>query len=137
MMKKRCSVALLSLFVFFQTIEGQNNPVNRADYRLQALLTDQAVTIDGILDEGIWSMAEKTGPFHRITPTDTGYAKAQTEVMIAYDEDNIYMGIICYDPSRERDLQNRTAGTGALTRTIISLPQSILTTIRPMALPLG
>ncbi len=94
----RFSIALFILFGIFQTLEGQNNPVNRANYRLQALKTDQAVNIDGNLDEGIWSRAQKTGPFHRITPIDTGYAKAQTEVMVAYDEVNIYMGIICYDP---------------------------------------
>jgi hypothetical protein len=77
---------------------GQNTPVNRSDYRLKALKTDQSIKIDGILDEAIWSKAEKTSPFFRITPIDTGYAKAQTEVMVAYDENNIYMGIICYDP---------------------------------------
>ena len=88
-MKIRISVALLSLFVFFHTLEGQQTPVNRANYRLQALKTDQPVIIDGKLDEGIWSRAQKTGPFHRITPIDTGYARAQTDVMIAYDADNV------------------------------------------------
>ena len=97
-MKFKICISLLGLFAILHTIEGQQRPVNRADFRLQALLTDQPVMIDGFLDEGIWSRAQKTGPFHRITPTDTGYAKAQTEVMVAYDEDNIYMGIICYDP---------------------------------------
>lgn len=73
--------------------------MNRANYRLQALETDQPVTIDGILDELIWSQAEKTTPFYRITPIDTGFARAQTVVMVAYDAEFIYMGIICYDPT--------------------------------------
>ncbi|RLD69830.1 MAG: hydrolase, partial [Bacteroidetes bacterium] len=81
---------------------GQNTPVNRADYRLQAMETDQTFKIDGILDEEVWSKAEKTSPFFRITPIDTGYAIAQTEVMVAYDDAFIYMGIICYDPSPGR-----------------------------------
>ena len=98
MMNTRISLVLFFLFSMFLSLEGQKGPVNRADFRLQALKTDQAVIIDGMLDEGIWSRAEKTSPFHRITPIDTGYAKAQTEVMVAYDEENIYMGIICYDP---------------------------------------
>jgi hypothetical protein len=99
MMKTRIILALLVLLAIFQTTQAQNTPVNRANFRLQALKTDQAVTIDGLLDEEIWSRAQKTGPFHRITPTDTGYAQAQTEVMVAYDKDNIYMGIICFDPT--------------------------------------
>ncbi len=53
--------------------------------------------IDGLLDEPVWSESERTSAFHRILPIDTGYAQAQTEVMIAYDETNIYMGIICHD----------------------------------------
>jgi hypothetical protein len=64
--------------------------------------TDQVFKIDGILDEELWSKAEKTSPFFRITPIDTGYAIAQTEVMVAYDDAFIYMGIICYDPSPGR-----------------------------------
>ena len=39
--------------------------------------------------------AERTGKFQRVTPTDTGYAKAQTEVMLTYDKSNFYVGIIC------------------------------------------
>ena len=91
MMKTRIILALLSLLAIFQTTQGQSTPVNRANFRLQALKTDQAVTIDGLLDEEIWSRAQKTGPFHRITPTDTGYAQAQTEVMVAYDQNNLYL----------------------------------------------
>ncbi len=97
-MNRRIPLSLFLLFVISYLLNGQNTPVNRADYRLQAIETDQTIEIDGILDEPIWSTAEKTSPFYRITPIDTGYAKAQTEVMVAYDDDFIYMGIICYDP---------------------------------------
>ena len=34
-----------------------------------------------------------------MTPTDTGFAIAQTSVMVAYDESNIYLAAICYDPT--------------------------------------
>lgn len=92
----------LTLFLFFSILVitlAQGDPVNRAHYKLQAIKTDQPISIDGLLDEDIWSEAEKTSPFFRITPIDTGYAKAQTEVRVAYDEDFIYMGIVCYDPT--------------------------------------
>ncbi len=98
-MHTRYPALLFFLFAISIVSIGQNTPVNRANYRLQALETDQPVTIDGILDELIWSQAEKTTPFYRITPIDTGYARAQTEVMVAYDAEFIYMGIICYDPT--------------------------------------
>jgi len=98
-MSSRISAILLFLYAVSGVLSGQNTPVNRANYRLQALRTDQPVTIDGVLDEAIWSKAEKTTPFFRIQPIDTGYAKAQTVVMVAYDDEFLYMGVINYDPT--------------------------------------
>lgn len=88
---------LVCIFACFQPIFGQTTPINREAYKLQAKKTDQLIEIDGILDEPIWSQCDRTTPFYRILPIDTGYAQAQTEVMITYDETNIYMGIICHD----------------------------------------
>ena len=98
-MNTRTAAILLLLLVISSALTAQNTPVNREKYRLRALHTDQAVQIDGVLDEEIWSRAEKTTPFFRIQPIDTGYALAQTEVMVAYDEENIYMGITNFDPT--------------------------------------
>ena len=76
---------------------GQNKPVHRDAFRLKAKKTVQPIHVDGFLNEPIWSESDTTGPFHRILPIDTGYAHAQTEVMITYDESNFYLGIICHD----------------------------------------
>ncbi|MBN1158693.1 MAG: carbohydrate binding family 9 domain-containing protein [Bacteroidales bacterium] len=59
--------------------------------------TDEEIEVDGLLDEEIWQVAEKTIQFQRVTPTDTGYAISQTSVMMTYDESNIYIGAVCYD----------------------------------------
>lgn len=78
-------------------LAAQEGGVNRDAFRLHAGKTDEAMVIDGKLDEHTWSVAEPTSLFHRITPIDTGFAKAQTEVRISFDERFIYMGIICHD----------------------------------------
>jgi len=96
-MKTALPVFLICLYASFQILYGQATPVNRGKFRLQATKINQEIVVDGILDEAIWKQAERTTPFHRITPIDTGYARAQTEVMVAYDETNIYMGIVCHD----------------------------------------
>ena len=80
-------------------IKAQSKGINRDKYRIQIAQTDKAINIDGILDEEPWMTAERTGKFQRVTPTDTGYAIAQTEVMLTYDKSNFYIGIICYDPT--------------------------------------
>ncbi len=96
-MRSALLVLLFILFPGFQAVFGQSTTVNREKYRLQVIRTDQPITVDGVLDEEIWSQAEKTSPFYRILPIDTGYAHSQSEVMVAYDQTNIYMGIICHD----------------------------------------
>ena len=76
---------------------AQIEPVNRELYKLHISKTISEITIDGHLDEEVWTQAEKTGLFTRILPIDTGYASAQTEVMMCYDELNIYLAVICHD----------------------------------------
>lgn len=78
---------------------GQTKGINRDKYRIHIAPTDKTIHIDGILDEEPWMTAERTGRFQRVTPTDTGFATAQTEVMLTYDKSNIYVGIICHDPT--------------------------------------
>lgn len=79
------------------TLQSQNRPVNRAKYRIHAIPVRARIAIDGILDEEAWSKAERATDFYRILPIDSGCARAQTEVMILYDESNLYMGIVCHD----------------------------------------
>lgn len=79
-------------------LPGQNEPVNRQNYKLHINETASEIVIDGLLKETVWSEAEVAKQFHLITPIDTGYARARTEVMMTYDQTNIYMAIICYDP---------------------------------------
>jgi hypothetical protein len=90
-----CTVILL--IILQPTIFGQTRAINREKYRIHINRTTEQIIIDGVLDEEVWSMAERTGPFQRVLPTDTGYAISQTEVMMTYDLTNLYLGIICHD----------------------------------------
>jgi hypothetical protein len=77
---------------------GQTKGINRGKYRVNIVETDQKMVIDGVLDEEPWQTADRAAHFQRVEPTDTGFAMAQTEVMLTYDAMNLYMGIICHDP---------------------------------------
>ncbi len=89
----------LGLLAGSATLCAQQQPVNRNRYRIRVAEAREEIKVDGILDEAVWQNADRTSPFHRITPIDTGYAKAQTEVMLARDEAHFYMAVICHDPS--------------------------------------
>jgi hypothetical protein len=94
---------LLTIFAFFlmvnHSICAQSKAVNRDKYRIHIARTDELINIDGVLDEAAWKNAESTGKFQRVTPTDTGYAIAQTVSYVTYDKTNLYVGAICYDPT--------------------------------------
>ncbi len=76
---------------------GESKGVNRDKYRIEISKTTEPVTVDGILDDPVWSKADMATHFQRVLPTDTGFAIAQTEVRLTYTESTLYMAITCYD----------------------------------------
>lgn len=55
------------------------------------------ITIDGVLDETVWQKAARVGNFTEIHPRDMVEPEVQTEVLMFYDDNNIYFAFICYD----------------------------------------
>lgn len=90
---------IVMLLLAGELLFAQQKAVNRDKYRINISHTDEPVKIDGILDEKIWQLSEVAKDFTRVTPTDTGFAIAQTSVVITYDDNNIYIGAVCYDPT--------------------------------------
>jgi len=77
---------------------SQGEGVNRNKYRIHIFHTSEIMKTDGVLDEKSWQEAEKAENFIRVTPVDTGFAVAQTSVMITYDKSYLYVGAVCFDP---------------------------------------
>lgn len=98
----RTFAAILLLIMTSGYAIGQIKAVNREKYRIHIAQTDKKINIDGILDEDPWMTSERAERFQRVTPTDTGFAIAQTEVMLTYDKSNLYVGVICHDPTKGR-----------------------------------
>ncbi len=92
-------IGLLLLAVSGSAAEAQTKGVNREKYRIHIHRIEKPVVIDGVLDEESWAASEVADRFRLVTPTDTGFAKARTEVRILYDQDHLYLGIVCHDPT--------------------------------------
>ena len=91
---------LILLPLFFNTLLfGDPKGINREKYRIGISRSDSPITVDGILDEAVWSSVDLATHFQRVLPTDTGFAISQTEVRMTYSESTLYMAITCYDPS--------------------------------------
>ena len=57
----------------------------------------EKITLDGVLDDPDWQLADKADNFHERLPFDTLLSRARTEVMLTYDKQFLYVGAICYD----------------------------------------
>ncbi len=79
-------------------------------------LKGQSIVLDGKLDEGFWLEITPSGGFLATEPVEGGEPSERTEIRIAYDAQNLYIGAILYDsdPSgikayqRKRDASLRT-----------------------------
>ena len=69
-----------------------------ASPKIVAEYVEGEVTLDGALDENAWRRATKEGSdMLQYEPRQGVPMSQKTEFMVAYDEDNVYFGIIAYD----------------------------------------
>ncbi len=67
------------------------------DKRVTALYTENEIVVDGILDENDWSLAQPATDFIQNDPLMDAPATERTEVRILYDDENLYLGVYCFD----------------------------------------
>lgn len=85
------------VFLFLFTIAKGQNSITQEPKVTSITRTSEQITIDGILDEKVWSNAEKLDDFYQFFPFDTSKAVSKTEVRITYDNRNLYVSAKCYD----------------------------------------
>ncbi|MDD4696126.1 MAG: DUF5916 domain-containing protein [Fermentimonas sp.] len=86
-MKSRLIGLFICLMIFVTLYGQQQQRVITAKY------INEEITIDGVLDEAVWQMADKGGDFWQFFPTDTAISINPTEFSILYDDQNLYIGI--------------------------------------------
>lgn len=91
-------------FLFFATAFFSFEVIAQNPSGLEIRLSLDKIKIDGELDELTWMSAAKAVNFVRQFPFDTGMAVNQTEVMMSYDEKNLYIAAICYDNPNEKQV---------------------------------
>ncbi|MGF7214279.1 hypothetical protein GGR92_000419 [Spirosoma lacussanchae] len=64
--------------------------------------TDTLVRLDGELTESVWQRAAVAGQFTQNFPNDTLPALNRTEVRLTYDQNNLYVGVVCFDQNRNK-----------------------------------
>lgn len=67
------------------------------------------ITIDGVLDEAPWRNAPTIGELVQRLPTAGAEPTQKTDVTILYDEDNLYIGVVCHDTEPDKVLGSQMA----------------------------
>jgi hypothetical protein len=113
-MKPWTPLAVISLLFSSPVAFGQTSPSNDGtpvDYETarfsriaKAIATEQPITLDGRLDEDVWQLATPATDFTQggRSPNPGFPASQPVEVRFLYDDENIYIGAICW----EEDVDN-------------------------------
>jgi hypothetical protein len=64
---------------------------------IEAVEAETPVRVDGVLDDDVWSRAQPATGFVQAEPREGERATERTEVRIAYDENNLYIGAFLHD----------------------------------------
>ncbi len=62
--------------------------------------------LDGLLDEKFWEEAPAASGFKQTWPKEGQMASESTLVRLAYDDEALYVGIVCYD-SKPHEIRRR------------------------------
>jgi len=87
---------MLCVFPFLgsgQNIGNKNGPKEMKGH----LLNGTELQMDGIVDEAFWLNITGNGNFLMQEPVEGNEPTDSTEIRVAYDKQNIYISVICYD----------------------------------------
>ncbi|HEX8031620.1 MAG TPA: carbohydrate binding family 9 domain-containing protein [Vicinamibacterales bacterium] len=112
-MRSRVTGALaLSLCSFALPAEAQapqsSDILNSGRKTVQAvrLAEGESITLDGVLDEPVWKRTSPAGEFIMQDPMLGGTPTEPTEVHFAFNDDHLYMAVVCRDSEPDKLLGN-------------------------------
>ena len=81
---------LLGLVFFSGYLQAQNISEFQKEFQLNIQPSTSPIVLDGILDEAVWKTATLAKDFIKKYPNNIGAPKQATEVLMTYDDKNIY-----------------------------------------------
>jgi Domain of unknown function (DUF5916)/Carbohydrate family 9 binding domain-like len=90
---------ILIFYSFIGEVSAQNPPL---ETKVLIVKAKDIIKVDGVLDEKTWTDADVAKDFYLTYPVDNDFPISKTEVRISFDENFMYFGIVCYDPSTGR-----------------------------------
>ena len=88
-------IYLIPVLGFGQDMDNENDLKQIIGYPLNGI----ELRLDGIVDEEFWTTIPGNGNFLMQEPKEGAKPTEQTEIRIAFDSQNIYIAVVCYDSS--------------------------------------
>jgi len=98
---------LFAPLIFALVLPQAEQAAERA--RASVARTSRAPRIDGVLESEVWDAAPSIGPLTQAEPKAGAPASERTDVRILYDDEQIYLGIRCFDREPERIVATQAA----------------------------
>lgn len=73
-------------------------PTHVDKLKLQAIEATEEIVLDGVLNENTWKACPIASSFVQARPDQGKKATQETEVRVAFDQINVYISAVCYEP---------------------------------------
>ncbi len=98
----KLSAVFIFLFVYNLAFSGSSHK------NIVATRTESKIKIDGLLNEEDWKKAVPVTDFVQYDPIEGAQPTEKTSVRVLYDDDALYVGVICYDSEPAKIKQQLT-----------------------------
>ncbi len=102
---------IVSVFIFFSPFLFS---LDSRDLEITALKISQPITVNGQLNETFWKRAHFVDNFTQREPNEGDPATEPTEIRILYDDQYLYIGVICFDSQPDKIVANEMKRDGEL-----------------------
>jgi hypothetical protein len=92
----------------------QTGPSRAGSRAAVVTATATPITLDGALDEPIWSTAPGIGDLVQRQPDEGAAPTERTEVTLLYDKDHLYIGVLAHDSEPRRVIGTQMARDGSV-----------------------
>ena len=104
--------------IFFQGHVLAQNELYQNSRSCQAIFIEQSPIIDGqILNEACWQNIQPIGELVQSQPNSNSSPTEKTEIRIAYDKNNLYISVLCFDKEPEKLVMSDARRDASLSET--------------------
>ena len=83
-------------------LNGQPESEGAESRRIEVTSILSKISVDGVLDESVWTSAPDIGDLIQRQPTPGGSPSEKTKVTLLHDSDYLYIGIVAYDSEADK-----------------------------------